>query len=95
VPQGCRPHGENIGVDEDFVLRSIDGANGECGAVLLGCKAGDDARGEGDRRQQHLDQPEVAEADVAVVGNDEMVVQGNAERGGGFFDVLGYGYVGF
>ena len=40
------------------------------------------------------DQPQIAQAGVAVAANDDVVVQHDAERGGGFLDVLGDGDVG-
>ena len=32
---------------------------------------------------------------MAVAGDDDVVVQHDAERGGGLFDVLGHGDIGF
>jgi hypothetical protein len=42
-----------------------------------------------------LDQLQVAQAGVAVAGDDQVVVQDDPERGGGLLDVLGHRDVGF
>jgi hypothetical protein len=40
------------------------------------------------------DQPQIAKAGVAVAGDDDVVVQGDPQRGGGFLDILGHRDVG-
>jgi hypothetical protein len=67
-----------------FSLRRFDRAERQQGAILLRRKTGDDARGERreDERagQRRLDQLKVTKADIAVAGDDDMIVQGQPER---------------
>jgi hypothetical protein len=68
------------------------------GAILLRRKTGDDARGERreDERagQRRPDQLKVTKVDMAVSGDDDMIVQGQPERRRGILDFPGYGDVG-
>src|SRR5690242_2101978 len=45
-------------------------------------------------RRPHSNEPEVAQAAVAAVADNQVVVHGHAERGGGLDNVLGYRDVG-